>query len=227
MKIALEDILQSLSHETLSFMAESNHANGTIAPDQLPKVIGRINNVLRRLNVKFTLYEKMIRVNVSVGQRYYPLAAGSPWIVEDPDEPYLGDVGRILGIETPYGRMHPLGDKATLRSILLRDEGTAFALDTSLPAGTYTVIYKAATPQFKTDGTDLKEVLNIPEALLNALYLGVAAITYEGIGGEDNIRLAGSKWAQYEKETAEAKLNSAVDVEENDDGNKFRDRGWC
>lgn len=227
MKIALETILQSLSHETLSFMAESNHANGTIASDQLPKVIGRINNVLRRLNVKFTLHEKRLRVLVTEDRRYYPLIANSLWIDEDPDEPFTGDVNRILGVETPLGRMHPLGDKAILRSIVLRDEGTAFALDTELPAGTYTVIYKAATPQFKTDGTDLKEVLNIPEALLNALYLGVAAITYEGIGGEDNIRLAQSKWAQYEKETAEAKLNSAVDIEENDEGNKFFDRGWC
>jgi hypothetical protein len=227
MKITLEQILESLSHDALSFMADSNHANGTIAPDQIPKVVSRINNVLRRLNVKFVLSEKRIRVNVTAARRFYTLKQGDAWISADPDEPFTGDVGRILGIETPQGRMHDLGDKATHDSILLRDEGTSFGLDAEFGAGAYTVIYKAATPQFKTDGSDLNQTLSIPEPLLNALYLGVAAITYEGIGGEDNTRMAASKWAQYEKECGEAKVNSAVDVEENDEGNKFRDRGWC
>lgn len=226
MKITLAEILESMSHETLSFMADSNHANGTISGDQVPKVIGRLNNVLRRLGVKFVLKEKMIRVNVSASRRYYPLTAGASWIDADPDEPFTGDVSRILGIETPTGRMHDLGDKASVRSILLRDDGTAFAIDSTVPAGTYTVIYKASTPQFKTDGSDLTQALEIPEALLNALYLGVAAITYEGIGGADNIRLAGAKWQQFEKECAEAKINSAVETEETDEGNKLRDRGF-
>lgn len=226
MKITLKEILEALSHDTLAFMADSNHANGTIAGDQIPKVVSRVNSVLRRLNVKFVLSEKTVRVNVSANQRYYPLRSSDAWIVSDPAEPFTGDVGRILGIETPQGRMHGLGDKATHDSILLRDDGTAFAMDKTLLPGIYTVIYKATTPQFKANGTDQTQVLSIPEALLNALYLGVAAITYEGIGGEDNIRMAGAKWAQYEKECAEAKLNSAVDVEENDEGNKFRDRGW-
>lgn len=227
MKITLEQILEALSHDALSFMADSNHANGTIAGDQIPKVVSRVNSVLRRLNVKFVLSEKTVKVNVSAGQRYYTLNPTDAWVISNPAEPFMGDVGRILSIETPQGRTHGLGDKAVHDSILLRDEGTAFAMDSTLLPGIYIVTYKAATPQFKTDGTDLKQVLSIPEALLNALYLGVAAITYEGIGGEDNIRMAGAKWAQYEKECAEAKLNSAIDVEENDEGNKFRDRGWC
>lgn len=226
MKITLEQILEALSHDTLSFMADSNHANGTISGDQIPKVVSRVNAVLRRLNVKFVLSEKMIRVSVTAGRRYYPLTLGSAWIVADPAEPYTADVGRILGIETPQGRMYKLGDKAMLSSILLRDEGTAFALDSTVPVGTYTVIYKASTPQFKTDGSDLTQTISIPEALLNALYLGVAAIAYEGIGGEDNLRMAAAKWSQYEKECAEAKLNSAVDVEENDEGDKFTAGGW-
>lgn len=92
--------------------------------------------------------------------------------------------------------------------------------------GTWTVIYKAATPQFRAKEPDLAQVLDIPEALLNALYSGVAAIAYEGIGGEDGIRMANTKWAQYEKECGEAKINSAVEVEENDEGNKFLDRGF-
>lgn len=226
MKITLKEILESLSHETLSFMAESNHANGTIAADQIPKVVGRVNSVLRRMAVRFVLKEKSIKVNVSAGRRYYPLTQGSTWIVPDPAEPFTGDVGRILGIETPNGRMHELGDKASLKSILLRDDGTAFAIDSTLPNGTYTVIYKAATPQFKPDPEKLDQVLDIPEALLNALYLGVAAITYEGIGGAENLAMARDKWAQYEKECGEAKINSAVEVEESDEGNKLLDRGF-
>jgi hypothetical protein len=226
MKITLEQMLESLSHDTLSFMADSNHANGTVSADQIPKVVSRINSVLRRLSVRFVLNEKFVYVNVAANRRYYPMTAGSAWIVSDPEEPFTGDVGRILGIETPSGRMHDLGDKATHNSILLRDDGQSFALDTLLSSGQYKVIYKAATPQFKTDGSDLKQELSIPEALLNALYMGVAAITYEGIGGPDNLAMARDKWAHYEKECSEARVNSAVEVEENDDGNKFRDKGF-
>jgi hypothetical protein len=228
MQITLGRILESLSYETLSFMAESNHANGSIAADQIPKVVGRVNAVLRRLAVKFVLRERRIKVNVTLDRRYYTLNVDDAWIEEDPDETFTGDVGRILAIETPTGRNHDLGDKATLRTIVLRDEGKAFALDTTLEAGVYTVIYKAATPQFVFDvaDTDLEQVLHIPEPLLNALYLGVAAITYENIGGAENVSMAQSKWSQYEKECAEARINSAIEIEENDEGNKFLDRGF-
>lgn len=227
MKITLEQILESLSHDTLAFMADSNHANGTIAADQIPKVVSRINSVLRRLAVKFVLSEKRVAVSVTKDRRYYSLVEGSAWIVNDPLNPFTGDVGRILGIEDPHGRMRDLGDKATFDSILLRDEGTSFIMDTNdYPVGIWTVIYKAATPQFRAKEPDLAQVLDIPEALLNALYTGVAAITYEGIGGEDGIRMAAAKWAQYERECGEAKINSAVEIEENDDGNKFLDRGF-
>lgn len=228
MQITLKTILESLSYETLSFMAESNHSNGSIAADQIPKVVGRVNAVLRRLAVKFVFKEKRIKVNVTLARRYYTLNLNDAWIEEDPDEPFTGDVGRILAIETPTGRNHDLGDKATLRTIVLRDDGKSFALDETLEAGVYTVIYKAATPQFVAESSDadLTQTLDIPEALLNALYLGVAGITYENIGGAENISMAQVKWNQYEKECAEARINSAVDVEENDEGNKFLDRGF-
>ena len=226
MKITLSKILESLSHETLSFMADSNHANGTISGDQIPKIIGRVNGILRKLGTKFVLREKMIRVNIQQGRRYYTLKAGDPWIIEDPDEPFLDDVSLILGVETPHGRMHPIGDKSSFRSILLRDDGNAFGIDSTINPGIYTIYYKAKTPQFELDAENLDQVLDIPESLLNPLYLGVAAITYEGIGGPENVRLAASKWAQFEQDCAEAKINSAVEVEEGEIGNKFRERGF-
>ncbi len=228
MQITLKAILEALSYETLSFMAESNHSNGSLSADQIPKVVGRINSVLRRMAVKFVLRERRIKVNVTLDRRYYTLNADDTWIQEDPDEAFTGDVGRILAIETPTGRNHDLGDKATLRTIVLRDEGKSFALDDTLEAGVYVVIYKAATPQFVSDPSNLNldQILHIPEALLNALYLGVAAITYESIGGAENVSMAQAKWSQYEKECAEARINSAVEIEENDEGNKFLDRGF-
>lgn len=226
MKITLKEILEALSHESLSFMADSNHANGTIAADQIPKIIGRVNGVIRKLAVKFVLKEKMIRVNVSANRRYYTLNKGDAWIIEDPLEPFENDVSLILGIETPDGRMHPIGDKASFRSILLRDDGNAFAMDTHLPNGIYTIYYKAKTPQFEIDPEKLDQVLEIPEALLNALYEGVAAVTYEGLGGAENVKLAIAKWQKFEQDCSEAKINSAVNVEETDEGNKFGDRGF-
>ena len=227
MKITLEAILRSLSHETLSFMADSNHANGTIQPDQIPKVIGRINGVLRRLSVKFVLSEKTVDVQVTGTRRRYSLNQGDAWIVEDEDNPFIGDVGRILKIEAPNGRSYNLNDNATHDSIILKDDGTSFILDSFLMSGVYTVTYKATTPQFvESMNPDLTEVLNIPEALLNALYTGVAAQTYEGIGGEDNLAMARSKWRQFETDCAEAKINSAVEVDEFEEVNRLMDRGF-
>lgn len=227
MNITLEKMLEALSHEQLGFMVDGNGSNGAIEPSQIPKVIGRLNSVLRRLAVKFVLSEKTIRVNVTQAQRYYTLNEEDPWIVADPDVSFTGDVGRILGIETPNGRVHPMNDLAKHDSILLRDDGKAFALDKALPIGQYSIIYKAATPQFAVDGSDLDQEIEIPEPLLNALYLGVAAITYEGIGGPENVSLAAAKWKQYEKECGEAKINSAVEEEQYEEVNNFKDRGFC
>ena len=182
--------------------------------------------MLRKLAVKFVLKEKMVKVNVTANRRYYTLNRLDPWIISDIDEPFEGDVSLILGIETPEGRMHPIGDKASFRSILLRDDGNAFAMDTHLSSGVYTIYYKAKTPQFENDPENLDQVLDIPESLLNALYEGVAATTYEGIGGAENVKLAISKWQKFEQDCSEAKINSAVNVDETDEGNKFWDRGF-
>lgn len=226
MKITLAKVLESLSHDTLSFMADSNHARGSIVGAQIPKVISRVNSVLRRLNVKFTLSEKRVRINLETGRRYYPLTVGASWIVSDPDEPFIGDVSRILSIETSNGRVHDLNDVAKHNSILLRDEGKSLVVDSFVPTGPAVVTFKANTPQFDLDVENLTQEIEIPEALLNALYLGVAAISYEGIGGAENISMAMAKWKQYEAECVEAKINSAVEVEEFEDKNTFADRGF-
>jgi hypothetical protein len=226
MKITLTQILEALSHETLSFMSDSNHANGSINPDQIPKVIGRINAVIRRLNVRFVLAEKTVDVDVTTSRRAYSLTQEASYIVPSVDNEFQYDVNRILGIADPQGLMHNLNDMSKHDSIMLSEDGKSFALDTFLPSGRYRVVYKAATPVFDTSGTQLDQEIEIPEALLNALYVGVAAITYEGIGGPENIGMATSKWNQYEKECNEAKLNSAVGAEVFEDRNNFRDRGF-
>lgn len=228
MKITLEAILRALSHESLSFMSDSNSSNGTIEADQIPKVIGRINGILRRLAVKFVLNEKTVKINVTNDRRYYPIVSGSSWIATDPTNPFIGDVNRILGIKVPNGRMYNLNDRSVHDNIMLRDEGTGFFLKDYMEVGVYEVIYKAATPQFtESPKPDLSQELNIPEALLNALYAGVAAMTYEGIGGAEHIQIAKSKWAQFNSDCADARINSAVEVEEFEDVNKLLNRGFC
>jgi hypothetical protein len=228
MKITLEAILRSLSHETLSFMSDSGHGNGTIEPEQIPKVIGRINAILRRLSVKFVLNEKTVKVNVVADRLYYPLTAlNAAWVVADLANPWTADVGRILGIKTPSGRMYDLSDRSTHDSIMLDTEGTGFRFPYFFAEGEYEIIYKASTPQFEeSPEPDLSEELSIPEALLNALYQGVAAMTYEGIGGSENIALANSKWAMFNSDCSDAKINSSVEVEEYLDVNLFANRGF-
>lgn len=227
MKITLEKILRDLSHDSLSFMSDSNFSNGVIVPDQIPKVLSRVNAVLRRLSTKFVLHEKSVMIRVTDRRRDYSLNKGDAWIIDDEDNPFIGDVGRILGIEMPDGRMQGLNDKAKHDSIMLRDDGRALVFDDFLMSGVYTVIYKAATPQFEESmEPNLSQVLDIPEALLNALYLGVAAMTYEGIGGADNVQMANNKWAQFQNDCDEAKINSAVEVEEYEEVNRMRQKGF-
>lgn len=226
MKMTLSQLLEGLSHDTLSFMADSNHATGSIAGDQIPKVTSRINSVLRRLAVKFVLSEKRVQVRLTQDRRYYALTPGSPWLVPDPGNPFLGDVAQILGIITPDGKTHNLNDVAPHDSILVKDGGVSIEIDQYVPLGVATLIYKAVTPQFDLKDLKLDQQIEIPEALLNALYLGVAGITYEGIGGAENVQLSVSKWAQFEKECAEAKINSAVENQTYEERNLFRDRGF-
>lgn len=229
MKITLEDILRSLSHESLAFMADSNHGNGTIEGDQIPKVVGRVNSVLRRISVKFVLNEKTVKVLVTQDRRDYPLTdVKATWVVKDKANPWTADIGRILGIKVPNGRMYNLNDRSTHDSIMLIGDGTGFRITDYLDSGEYEVIYKAVTPQFEEKpDPDLTQEINISEALLNALYAGVAALTYEGIGGSENVSLAQAKWAQFNADCLEAKVNSAVEVEEYEDVNLFKQRGFC
>lgn len=226
MKIKLEKILEELSHDTLAFMADSNHARGSIMPDQIPKVVGRLNSVLRKLSVRFTLTEKRIKVRISKGVRYYPLTVNAPYIIQDPTEPFEGDVARILSVETANGKMHGLNDVAAHNSILLRDEGRSFSTDEHVFEGIAEVVYKATTPQFDPVNADQEQTIDVPESLLNALYIGVAAITYQGIGGPENIAISNGLWAQYENECNTAKLNSAVEVVEFEESNRLRDKGF-
>lgn len=227
MQITLENLLKALSHDTLSFMSDSNFSNGAIVPDQIPKVLSRVNSVLRRLSVKFVLNEKTVRFRVTSSRRDYSFNVGDAWIIDDEDDPFIGDIGRILALELPNGRKHGLSDSAPHDSIMLRDDGKSLVLDSFLMEGVYTLTYKAATPQFEeTMEPDMAQVLDIPEALLNALYLGVAALTYESIGGADNVQMANNKWAQFQNDCDEAKVNSAVEVEEYEEVNRMRQKGF-
>lgn len=226
MKITLKQLLKALSRDSLSFMADSNHSNGSIAVDQIPKVVSRINSVLRRLNVKFTLSEKTVRLYISDDRRYYPLEQPLLWTTDNVDYEFLTDVERILAVQQDDGRMIPLNDLAVSKTIRLRDNGRSLFLTQAVPAGWVNVIYKAKTPQFVEDVEDLNQTIEFPEALLNALYSAVAAISYEGIGGAENIQLAANKWTQYEKECLEAVVNSAVEIEEYEEANLHQIRGY-
>lgn len=225
MKITLKQLLKALSRDSLSFMADANNSNGSITVDQIPKVVSRINSVLRRLNVKFTLSERTVRLFVNADRRYYPLEEPLLW-AGGADYEFLTDVERILAVQQDDGRMIPLNDLAVSKNIRLRDNGRSLYLTQAVPAGWLNIIYKAKTPQFNEESEDLNQTIEFPEALLNALYAGVAAISYEGIGGAENVQLAANKWTQYEKESMEAVVNSAVEVEEYEDANLHVIRGY-
>lgn len=226
MKITLAKILEGLSHDALSFMAESNSARGSIREAQIPKVTSRINNILRRLAVRFVLQEKSVRVQLSPGNRYYSLRVGEPYILDDAEDYFAGDVRQILTIQLPNGRKHGLNDEAGFGNIMIQEGGTAFLMDDNMPVGTAVITYKAATPQFETDDCNTEQEIHLPEALINALYQGVAALTYQSMGGTENIALAQGYWGQFDSECDRAELGSAVETKKFEETNKFADRGF-
>lgn len=228
MRYKLEDILRILSHDALSFMASGSDSNGSIMPKEINKTTSRVNSVLRRLGSTFVLKESTVRIRLEKDQKTYKLEASNPFIVIDPGNPFLDDVAQILRVEDADGKIRGLDDLARNDSIMVRDNGTSLRVSEVIlnRGGELTVTYKARTPQFEVT-ENLAQEIEFPEELINALSQGVAAMTYSGMGGSENVQISNGFWSSFNVEVNLVKSSSGGEDEEITTINKLKSKGFC
>ena len=188
----LEDLFSRLSYGELSNLSIGNEGRGSIREEDIPKVVAHTNDGLLRIYSRFVLSTKQLLLEQVRHITNYHLiekfaeSKGSdepwPYIKDLPDEPFQGDVIRILEVQDDRGKL-PLNDMGNPLSLF-----TPYPQVLQVPeprAGKpLSVEYQARHIILEND--DLDQEIVIPFVLEGALQSFVAYKIFSHMNGQDN-----------------------------------------
>lgn len=200
----LGDVFRDLSYGPLSGLVIGSEGSGTIATAQQDRVVGLLNQGLKRIYTRFVLSRKDLVLRDIEDVQSYPLlrkhAESDPeetakFIVDTAEDPYLGDLLRVLSVKDEDGV-----------ELFLNMQGCKDALSTPKtntlripePEGgkLYSVHYQAAHALL--EGTDQGQGIYLPEPLYEALEAFVAHKITRAMAGEENRRQSSELFGTYE-----------------------------
>ncbi|WP_421991661.1 hypothetical protein [Roseococcus sp.] len=181
----LVDFFAKLSFGELRNLALANEGDGTITEAGQPTIVHFLNEGLKAIYGDFLLIQKdllvLMREDITnyhllprFAVQYEPLGSrdNEPfrYILDLPDEPFLGDVVRILAAFDSYGEKLPLNDQA-LPDSLFTPQLRTLQVPRPVDGAALSVLYQAAHPKIVGD---LEEEVEIPDNLEEALLEFVA-----------------------------------------------------
>lgn len=229
----LEELYANLSLGVLSNLTVGDEGSGFIRYEHQAKVCLAINNSLTAIYGKFILNVKEVRVRAMDNKTLYPLkqihADQDPtigvdkFITDTVDEPFTGDVLRILEVYDEAGEQLVLNDPTGLGQIYAPNP-TTLQIVQPVSENTYFVLYQARHTKLVPD--DLEQEIELPEILMPALEAHVAYLIMSPMNGQEHSMKAAEHYAKYNmvcEEVIEKDLVSTSIVEHS---TKMQDRGW-
>lgn len=201
----LEELFSRLSRDELSNLSIGNEGRGYIKEEDVPKLVAYVNDGLLQLFSRFVLNEKQLLIEMVRHITNYHLipkyaeSTGAmvdwPYIKDLPDEPFKGDVIRILEVHDSLGRKLPLNDKEDPNS-LFTPKPLMLQVPRPLAGQSLAVLYQARHEPL--DDEDLEQEINLPFTLEGALQSYVAYKVYNNMNGQENTLKAQEHRANYE-----------------------------
>ena len=179
----LSDYFTELSYGELSNTAMAVDGTGTIEEVHQPKVVRYLNEGLRRLHGRFPLIQKDVLIELRdhiTNYHLIPRFAESNWVPEEVEfpyikdliqEPFTGDVARILEVRNSFGHMLPLNDPENRMSVFT-PQVDVLQVPRPITGVALSVMYQAYHPTISHH--DLQAEIVLPDVLSSALCAYVA-----------------------------------------------------
>lgn len=189
----LIELLSRLSYAELSNLSIGNEGRGSIKEEDIPKLVSHINDGLVRIYSRFVLCTKQLLIeqvshitNYHLIPKYAESTKGDvPWtyIKDLPDEPFKGDVIRILEVHDSMGQEYVLNDKDDPNS-LFTPAPQLLQVPNPKAGQNLAVLYQARHDYVEND--DLEQEIFIPFVLEGALQAFVAYKVFSHMNGQEN-----------------------------------------
>jgi hypothetical protein len=229
------ELFRRLAYGELSNLA-INNGDGTIIEEKHPQIIQYVNEGLLRLYSRFLLSEKHLileqyaHVTTYHMQIKYAETSGSnthhPYIKDLPDEPFLGDVIKILHVYDELGNEYPLNDKDDQYS-LFTPQPDMLQVPEPIERRPLSVTYQARHPLLDDRiGYILDQEVDLPFSLEGALQNYVAYKTYCHMNGQENIAKGQESYQNYEMVCAEVEMRDLTSQSFHTSHTKLEQRGF-
>ena len=189
----VEDLFSRLSYGELSNLSIGNEGRGSIRTEDIPKVMAHVNDGLLRIYSRFVLVTKQLLIEQVRHITNYHLilkyaeSSGSdvpwPYIKDLPDEPFKGDVIKILEVHDSLGHEFVLNDKDDPRSLLTP---APVVLQVPDPKAGISLAVQYQARHDILNNEDIEQEIDIPFVLEGALQSFVAYKIFSHMNGQDN-----------------------------------------
>lgn len=231
----LEKLYTNLSYGALSNLNYSEEGSGTIAEQNRGKVNLFINEGLLRLYSRFVLLTKDVVIELQPGITFYHLRKRfslSDWnpheervayIIDQPEDPFMEDVIKVLQVCDSLGNVIPLNDAEHVDSVYTPQ---AKMLQVPRPQKNValSVMYQARHPE--VTGEDLEQTIDAPDVLLSALCAYVGYQAFASVNTEVSLMKSQEQLALYETLCQEAEEKDLVSTSISSTNTRFNKRGW-
>lgn len=229
------ELFKRLSHGELKDIHMGSETPGTIRTEDQAAVLGHATHALRLLFTRFPIRRDYLTIRLSEDIHRYALRPvhnesdtdvgnTEPRFIVDAENPYTGDLLKIVSLTDAYGR--PL----TLNKIMPDGFVRTLEFDTlyfSAPEQDKLLMieYQAAHPAL-TDPVNLGQDIELPYLLEEALLAKICARVYASMNGEENAAKAGRLELEYEAVCQLAEAHDTVQATTEEEFDLFYERGF-
>lgn len=206
----LEDVFRDLSYGPLSNLSIGMEGAGTIKLDKQDRLVSLVNQGLTRIYSRVMVAQKELKLRTLVGRALYTLrkehaesddTLADKFIRDSVDDPFTGDLIRILAVFDCEGEEVPLNDSGAEGSVFT-PKPDQLQLPHARGGETYYVLYQAAHPVLETG--DPSQEIDLVEPLFEALEAFVAGKVLRSMNGAEHHAKGSELIGQFDTIIAEA-----------------------
>ena len=229
----VQELLTRLSHSELSNLSIGQEGAGSIKPTEIPKIITHANDGLLRLYSRFILSTNQLILETREHITNYHLikrfaeSTGSdeecPYIKDLPEEPFLGDVIRILEVWSQHGHQFVLNDTDDPRS-LFTPAPEVLQVPRPKEAVMLSIVYQARHEELKTNENG--QEIDLPFVLEGALQAFIGYKIFSNMNGQDNLVKAQELLNTYDSICVDVETRDLVNTTFATSHRKLEERGF-
>ena len=232
--MTLLELFRRLSLGELSNLSIGNDGQGTISETGKPRVVMYANEGLQRLYTRFILKEKQLIVETKSHIASYNLRPAHAfsnisdantaecYILDTEDEPFTGDIIKVLEAEDNLGREYVLNEDGNPNSLFTPQHDV---LQVPYPFCGQAIGINYQAKHAELLGED-DEQIELPSFLVGALTAYIGHKIYGDKNTQEAAYASQRHQASYEALCADAEARDLLNTTRSSISSKFQDNGW-